>query len=91
MALQSTAADAQQRLQQSSNQSKSLIENKEADIDGFRRRVIELERELKTKEERLAGLEAAVIKSKAEIADKDYEIEFYSNQIEELQNEVTQL
>jgi hypothetical protein len=38
-----------------------------------------LERELKSKEERLAGLEASVIKLNAEVADKDYEIEFYSN------------
>jgi hypothetical protein len=37
----------------------------------------------------MQGLEAQVIKLNAEVADKDYEIEFYSNQIEELQNEVT--
>jgi hypothetical protein len=35
-----------------------MIENKEADIDGFRKRVIELEKEVKTKDERMQGLEA---------------------------------
>ena len=88
---QSAAAETTQRLQTTSGATKSIIETKEADIDGFRKRVIELEKEVKTKEERMQGLEAQVIKLNAEVADKDYEIEFYSNQIEELQNEVTQL
>ena len=55
-----------------------MIETKEADIDGFRKRVIELEKELKMKEDRMQGLEAQVIKLNAEVADKDYEMEFYS-------------
>jgi peptidoglycan hydrolase CwlO-like protein len=38
-----------------------------------------LERDLKTKDERLASLEAKVVEISTEIADKDYEIEFYSN------------
>ena len=86
---QSNAADVEQRLQQTSGATKTMIETKEADIDGFRKRVIELEKELKIKEDRLLSLEANVVKLGAEVADKDYEIEFYSTQIEELQNEVT--
>jgi len=35
----------------------------------------------------MAQLEAKVVELSTEVADKDYEIEFYSNQIEELQNE----
>jgi peptidoglycan hydrolase CwlO-like protein len=49
--------------------------------------VLELEREIKKKDERLAALEAKVVEISTDVADKDYEIEFYSNQIEELQNE----
>lgn len=36
-------------------------------------------------------LQARVVELSAEVADKDYEIEFYSNSIEELQGEVLQL
>jgi len=50
-----------------------------------------LERDFKTKDERLALLEAKVVELSTEIADKDYEIEFYSHSIEELQNEVQSL
>ena len=46
--------------------------------------MLELEREIKKKDERLAALEAKVVEISTEVADKDYEIEFYSNQIEEL-------
>lgn len=79
MAKSSAAAEAHQRLEVTAGASKSLIEDKEADIDGFRKRVIEVERELKAKEERMSGLEAAVVKLNAEVSEKEYEIEFYSN------------
>ena len=36
-------------------------------------------------------LEAKVVELSTELADKDYEIEFYSTSIEELQNEITQM
>lgn len=47
-----------------------------------------MEREVKVRDERLSQLEGRVIALSTEIADKDYEIEFYTNSIEELQNEL---
>lgn len=53
--------------------------------------MLDLEREVKSRDERLSALEAKVVSLSAEVADKDYEIEFYSNSIEELQQELLQL
>ena len=57
-------------------------------MEGFRARVLELEKEAKRKDERMNQLEAKVVEMSAEVADKEYEIEFYANSIEELQKEV---
>jgi len=57
-------------------------------LEGFRARVLELEKEAKRKDERMNQLEAKVVEMSAEVADKEYEIEFYANSIEELQKEV---
>ena len=39
----------------------------------------------------MVELQSKVVALSAEVADKDYEIEFYGNSIEELQNEVNTL
>jgi len=57
-------------------------------LEGFRGRVLELEKEAKRKDERMNQLEAKVVELSAEVADKEYEIEFYANSIEELQKEL---
>ena len=60
-------------------------------MQAFRAKVIELETEVKLKYARIAELEARVVELSTEMADKDYEIEFYSNSIEELQAELDAL
>jgi len=50
-------------------------------LQAFRAKVIELETEVKLKYVRIAELEARVVELSTEMADKDYEIEFYSNSI----------
>jgi predicted nucleic acid-binding Zn-ribbon protein len=72
------------KLSSSSGQAKDLISYNEQELEGLRSRELEHEREIKKKDERLAALEAKVVEISTEVADKDYEIEFYSNQIEEL-------
>ena len=61
-----------------------MLQTKDQDLNAFRTRVIDLENEVKDKYTRIAELEAKVIELQTELADKDYEIEFYSNSIEEL-------
>lgn len=53
--------------------------------------MVDLEKEMRQKDERIVSLEARIVELSTEMADKDYEIEFYSNSIEELQNEVNLL
>lgn len=60
-------------------------------MEAFRKRVVELEKEGKLKDDRLIQLEAKVVEISTELADKDYEIQFYATSIEELQNEILQL
>jgi chromosome segregation ATPase len=79
-----SAGDISLKLQQVDSQTKGMVQSKEQDLEGFRKRVVELERESKEKDERLIKLEARVVELSTEVADKDYEIVFYFNSIEEL-------
>lgn len=53
--------------------------------------MIELERDLKERDDRIVSLESRIVELSTEVADKDYEIKFYSDSIEDLQNELNQL
>ena len=79
------------RLSSVDNQSKGLLQTKEQDIDAFRKRVVELEKDSKGKDDRLSKLETQVVELSTQVADKDYEIEFYTHSIDELQNEVNSI
>jgi chromosome segregation ATPase len=85
------AAEALDRLQVVDGKSQSLIKTSEQDLEGFRTRMVELERDLKERDERIVSLESRIVELSTEVADKDYEIKFYSDSIEDLQNEVNLL
>jgi predicted nuclease with TOPRIM domain len=84
----SKATEVTERLTNVDGESKKLIDSTRLEVEAFRQRVFELEKEVKVRDERLSTLEARVVLLSTEIADKDYEIEFYTNSIEELQNEI---
>ncbi len=88
VANQSAAADANQRLQTTSGASKSIMETKEADMEGFRKRVVEMEKEAEAKEKRVIELQNKVAGLAAEVEEKELEIDFLLRQLNEAEAKI---
>lgn len=74
-----------QRLSVVDGHVQGVMGKKDEDLDAYRKKCLELEQELKQKDDKITDLQGQVVRLSNEVAEKEMEIEFYSNSLEEAQ------
>jgi chromosome segregation ATPase len=60
------------------NQVQGVLGKKEEDLDAYRKQVLDLERSIKVKDDKIAELELRVGDLSREVQEKEMELDFYS-------------
>ena len=65
-----------------------MLGKKDEDMDAYRKQVLALEKDLKTKEDKIAELQTKIIDLSREVQEKDMELEFYQATHEETKTQL---
>lgn len=68
-----------------------MLGRKDEDLDAYRKQCLELERQLKVKDDKITDLQTQIITLSHDIQEKEMELEFYSTNLEEANAEIARL